>query len=127
MIDYILSFPDEATAFAALSDWRHEDQWIAKLKCGVFPDRKVILQPAIWDNSEPPVQTQEEVTSEGYWMVISMPETDDAFYNQSFVLSEHDRTKAVAGNHILRTKFTQEQIDGVHSISPGIAGANYPF
>lgn len=127
MIDYILSFPDEATAIAALSDWRIDGEWNPKHKCGVFGDLKVILQPAIWDNSEPPVQTQTEITSPGYWMVISMPEPDDDFYAQPFVMSETDRTLAGKGNHILRTRFTQEQINGVHSISPGIAGANYPI
>lgn len=128
MIDYILSFPDEATAFAALPSWRYEDQWIAPMKCGVFEDRKVILQPAVYETvDDEQTLVTPEVISEGYWMVISMPRPDDEFYAQPFVMSEHDRTKAETGNHIIRTKFTPEQIAGVHSISPGIAGANYPF
>lgn len=135
MIDYILNFPDEATAQAALADWRYTDEetntsgWAPKSKCGVI-EIKVILQKAVWDNSdiESPILVTPQALSSGFWMAIAMPNVDDAFWAMPFVVSEHDRQMAKNGlEHTLRTKLAPEQIAGVKAIEPTFAGSNYPF
>lgn len=134
MIDYILKFPDEATAIASLSDWRFTDEedntdWAPKPKCGII-EIKVILEKAVWDNSDPEISVlvSPEIISNGYWMAIATPEPDDNLWSQSFVVSEHDREQAAQGHaHLLRTKLTDEQLAGVAGIRPVFTGSNYPF
>lgn len=135
MIDYIISFPDEATAHAALSDWRytHADtgktRWEPKRKCGII-EISIIHQHAVWDYSDTdnPVLTTPQQLAAGFWMSIATPEPDDDLWSQPYCLSEHDRDLANQGQpHLLRTKLTEQQITDVVGISPVFAGSNYPF
>lgn len=134
MIDYILSFPDEATAIAALPEWGKLDEngdihWQPKPKCGVM-HIQVITQLAVWDysNSENAAIITPEQVSAGYWMVIAKPSIDENLWASPYVVSEHDRALAVLGQaHILRTKLTPEQIAGVVGVQPVFAGSLYPF
>lgn len=135
MIDYILNFDTQAQAEQALVDWTFTDEengavrWKPKPKCGILPI-DVILQEAVWDITDPqnPAETTPEIKSGGYWIAIAMTMPDETFWTMPYVISEHDRALANIGqNHLLRTKLTPEQIEGVKSITPVYAGANYPF
>ncbi|PHR61851.1 MAG: hypothetical protein COA43_01390 [Robiginitomaculum sp.] len=133
MIDYILSFPNEAIARAALADWRTTDEdgnsfWVPKFKCGIM-EITVINQEAVWEytDTESPVLLTAEILADGYWMAIATPEIDDDLWDKPYALSEHDRSLSATDHHLLRTKLSPEQIAGVQSIRPVFAGSNYPF
>ena len=135
MIDYILSFPNEATAHTTLADWRGSDEngdgfWMPKPKCGIM-EITIINQEAIWDNTDPKVLAlvTPEIQANGFWMTISMIDIDNDLWAKPYTLSEHDHSlSATRPTHLLRTKLTPDQIAGVGSYPPSFCrGHNIRF
>ncbi len=120
MIDYLFSFPDEATAHQALDP----------LGFGVLaePDGEGGTWPARWDESrvlplhvivgEQPSRTDETgavitspVYAAGFWLAVSVPTPRDDLYAIPACMREADRDRAERGEpYVLRERFTAEQL-----------------
>ncbi len=116
MIDYIFTFPDEATAHAALDPLgfgfpagqggsaRWDDS-------RVLPVRVIVAdQPAGTDNATGlPVTTP--VYAAGYWLAVTTPEMRDDLYAIPYCMREASRDLAEADKpYVIRQRFTAEQL-----------------
>lgn len=135
MIDYLLSFPDEATAHQAL------DPLGFGFPAG--PDGEGDTRPARWDESrvlplrvivgEQPVGMDEAgnpvtapVYAAGFWLAVSTPAPRDDLYAIPACMREADRDLAEADRpYVLRERFTPEQLASPWRLDRQWCGCDY--
>lgn len=123
MYDYLFSFPDEATAKAALPDWLDADgNWTPKTHCGVLPT-SIIMQEATYD--EEGNQLTPRVDVPGYWLVISTSEVDDDLYALAVQESLAPVVPTYYRDCITRTKLGDDDYAAFIQPDPVWAGSDY--
>ncbi|SFG65018.1 hypothetical protein [Methylobacterium gossipiicola] len=120
MIDYLFSFPDEATAHQALDPLgfgfpaepdgeggTRPERWD---ESRVLPLRVIVDERRIgMDEAGNPLTSP--VPASGYWLAVSTPSPRDDLYALHACMREADRDLAEADRpYVLRERFTLEQL-----------------
>lgn len=127
MIDYLLRFPDEATAMDALPGFALDGiepgarLWDTSY---VFPDVKayrIIGHETVDDGMGGTYEAELRDFLPGFFVLIAQPERDPALEGEACVLVGDRQTGAV-----LHTITTPEDLATLY-LEPMPAGSNYPF
>ena len=138
MIDHILVFPDEATAFKVLiplgmgnNDNKGKNFWNQSF---VIPNIQIITSEAVWDMSNPqkPVLKSPQVTLPGFWIAIALPK-----YSKDLVTLPGDVCRLVVDRDLAALnnpnfiRYVSPTVDtallSTARVAPVFAGSAYTF
>jgi hypothetical protein len=125
VIDYLFSFPDEATAHTALDPlgFGLSGAWDASR---VLPVQLTVGQQQTGTDPLTSLPIMVDVHASGFWLVVSVPAPRDDLYAIPYCMREADRDKALAGKpYVNRERFTAVQLAVPWSITPQWCGVNY--
>lgn len=134
MYDHIIKGGDtEADARVLLPDFGSLDEngaWHWRGDC-VISDLKIITEEAVYDASNPPVFVSPQVSLEGFWLAIALPEVSDALLalpNDACRIITN-RTAAEAGENffVFVSSVVETSILTGARVAPVFAGSHYPF
>lgn len=128
MIDHVMDFPDEASAFAALGPLGFATQDASRVwqwdTSRVIPGQAIVKTEAVWDNKDPknPVLVSPEVKEAGFWVLVSLVAGSPALKAMASLSQVRDRDKANLGQSYVSD---DKGVVGASRLAPVFAGSKY--
>ena len=130
MYDYLLRYPDESSAKAALPAWLDDDgNWQHAYQGTGSMAITIIAQEAVMDGEE---LVSPQVNIPGYWVAIATPAIDEDVWALAVQESQRpERSEYPEGRPyqdcVTRTRLDADAYAAFTNVSPVFAGAMYRF